>query len=109
VIDGGEVLLVTKKLVGDCSGWRMAGGVFLTVTCGGGSRLCHGDDVPAYRDRRGSMGGYKSFFEVLWSCSNNRRGIGATGCRGLMGEADRAGLVRYANSSANLRVFLLMG
>jgi hypothetical protein len=47
---------VMKKLAGDCSGWRMAGGIFLTVTCGGGSRLCHGNDVPAYRDRRGLMG-----------------------------------------------------
>jgi hypothetical protein len=46
-----------KKLAGDCSGWKMAGGVFLTVTCGGGSWHCHGNDVPAYRDRRGSMGG----------------------------------------------------
>jgi hypothetical protein len=53
----GEVHRVMKKLAGDCSGWRMAGGIFLTVTCGGGSRFCHGNDVPAYRDRRGSMGG----------------------------------------------------
>jgi hypothetical protein len=34
----------------------MTGGIFLTVICGDDSRLCHGDDVPAYRDRRGSMG-----------------------------------------------------
>jgi hypothetical protein len=27
------------------------------VTRGGGSRLCHGNDVPVYRDRTGSMGG----------------------------------------------------
>jgi hypothetical protein len=39
---------VTKKLAGKgCRGWRMAGGIFLTVTCGGGSQLCHGDDVLA--------------------------------------------------------------
>jgi hypothetical protein len=38
---------VMKKLVRDCSGWRMAEGVFLTVTRGDGSRHCHGDDVSA--------------------------------------------------------------
>jgi hypothetical protein len=96
---------VMKKLAGDCSGWRMAGGIFLTVTCGGGSRLCHDNDVPAYWDRRGSMGGgSKSFLEAWWSCLNDRRGVGAAECRGLMGEDDRAGLVRYANFSANFRV-----
>jgi hypothetical protein len=46
---------------------------------------------------------------VLWSRSGDRRGIGAAGRRGLMEEADRAGLVRYADSFANLRVLLLMG
>jgi hypothetical protein len=50
-------------------GERMAGGMFLTVTRGDDSRLCHGDDITAHRDRRGSMGGFTSFFEVLWSCS----------------------------------------
>jgi hypothetical protein len=43
------------------------------------------------------------------SCSNDRRGVGAAGRRGLMGEADRAGLVRYADSFVNLRVLLLTG
>jgi hypothetical protein len=51
----------------------------------------------------------RSFLEVLWSCSGDRRGIGAAGCRGLMEEAGRAGLVRYADSFANLRVFVLTG
>jgi hypothetical protein len=69
--------------------------------------FCHGDDVLAYRDRRGSMRGFTSFLEVLWSCSDDRRGVGAAGCRGLMGGDDGAGLVRYANSSANLKVLLL--
>jgi hypothetical protein len=46
-----------KRFAGKgCSGWKMVGEVFLTVTRGDGSWLCHGDDVPAYRDRRGSMG-----------------------------------------------------
>jgi hypothetical protein len=57
----GEVHRVMKKLVGDCSGWRMAGGVFLRVTGGDGGWFCHGDDVPAYKDRRGSMRGFTSF------------------------------------------------
>jgi hypothetical protein len=48
---------VTRKLAGGCSGWRMAGGIFPTVIRGDGCQLCHGDDVPVYRDRRGSMGG----------------------------------------------------
>jgi hypothetical protein len=39
------------------------------VIHGDDSRLCHGDDVPVFRDRRDSMGGSRSFFEVLWSCS----------------------------------------
>jgi hypothetical protein len=46
---------------------------------------------------------------VLWSRSGDRRGIGAAGRRGLMGEDDGAGLVRYADSSVNLRVLLLTG
>jgi hypothetical protein len=71
--------------------------------------FCHGDDVSAYRDRRGSIRGFTSFLEVLWSCSDDRRGIGAVGCHGLMGGDDGAGLVRYADSSANLRVLLLTG
>jgi hypothetical protein len=37
----------------------------------------------------------------------DRREIGVAGCRRLKEEADRAGLVRYADSFANLRVFLL--
>jgi hypothetical protein len=86
----------------------MAGGIFLTVIRGDGSRLCHGDDVSAYRDRRGSMGVQELPRGVLWSCLNNQRGIGAAGRRGLMGEADRAGLVRYADSFMNLRVLMLM-
>jgi hypothetical protein len=73
---------VTKKLARDCSGWRITGEVFLTVICGDDSRLCHGDDVPAYRDRRSSIRGLTSFLEVLWSCLDDRRGIGAAGCRG---------------------------
>jgi hypothetical protein len=69
---------VTKKLAGEgCSGRRMAGGIFLTVTCGDGGWL------------------------------SDQRGVGTAGCRGLMGEADRAGLVRDADSFANLRVLLL--
>jgi hypothetical protein len=48
VLDGDEVPWVMKKLAGKgCSGWRMAGGIFLTVTRGDDSRLCHGDDVSA--------------------------------------------------------------
>jgi hypothetical protein len=46
---------------------------------------------------------------VLWSCLNDRRGVGAAGHREPMGEDDGAGLVRYADSSANLRVLLLTG
>jgi hypothetical protein len=61
----------------------MAGRVFLMVTRGDGSRLCHGDDVSAkgFEEARWG-GGFRSFFEVWWSCSNNRRGIGVAGCRG---------------------------
>jgi hypothetical protein len=33
----------------------MAGGIFLTVTRGDNSRLCHGDDILAHRYRRSSM------------------------------------------------------
>jgi hypothetical protein len=87
----------------------MAEGIFLMVTRGDGGWLGHGNDVPAYRDRRGSLGGSRSFLEVLWSCSNDRRGIGAAGCCELMGEADRAELVRYADSFANFRVLLFTG
>jgi hypothetical protein len=47
----------------------MAGGIFPAVICGEGSRLFHGDDIPAYRDRRVSIRGSRSFLEVLWSCS----------------------------------------
>jgi hypothetical protein len=61
----------------------MTGEVFLTVICGDGSRLCHGDDVSASRDRRGSMRVQEFLRGVLWSCLNNRRGKGVAGCRGL--------------------------
>jgi hypothetical protein len=47
VLNGDEIPWVTKKLVGNCSGWKMAGGIFLTVTRGDNSRLCHGDGVLA--------------------------------------------------------------
>jgi hypothetical protein len=30
--------------------------------------------------------GSRAFLEVLWSCSDDRRGIGAAGCRGLWNE-----------------------
>jgi hypothetical protein len=79
------------------------------VIRGEGSRLCHGDDVSTYGDRRGSMGVQELPQGLLWSCLNNRRGVGVTGWHGFMGEADRAGLVRYADSSANLRVLLFTG
>jgi hypothetical protein len=46
---------------------------------------------------------------VLWSCFNNRRGVGVAGWRGFMEEADRAELVHYADSFVNLRVLLLTG
>jgi hypothetical protein len=69
---------MTKEFAGNgCSGWKITGEVFLTVTCGDGGRL------------------------------SDQRGIGTAGCRELMGEDDGAGLVRYANASVNLRVFLL--
>jgi hypothetical protein len=87
----------------------MAGGVFLTVTRGDGSLLCHSDDVLAYKDRRGSIREFRSFLEVLWTCSGDRQRIGAAGHRGFMGGDDGAGLVRYADSFANLRVLLLTG
>jgi hypothetical protein len=91
---------VTKKLARGCSGWRMAGGILPAVTHGGGGRLCHGGDVPAYRGgRRGSMRGSKSFLEVLWSCLSDRRGVGDDG----------AGLVRYADSNPNCTILLLTG
>jgi hypothetical protein len=35
----------------------MTGGVVPAVIRGDGSWLCHGGDVSAYRDQRGSMGG----------------------------------------------------
>jgi hypothetical protein len=44
---------------------------------------------------------------MLWSCLNNRRGIGVAGCRGPWNETIEPDLVRYADSSANLRVSLL--
>jgi hypothetical protein len=47
VLDGDEVPWVTKKLAGDCSGWRMTGEIFLMVTRGDDSRLYHGDDISA--------------------------------------------------------------
>jgi hypothetical protein len=65
---------------------------------------CFGEGI-----QRSSIRGSRSFLDVLWSCSADRQGIGAAGRRGLMGEADRAGLVRYADSFANHRVLLLTG
>jgi hypothetical protein len=53
--------------------------------------------------------GFRSFFEVLWSHSDDWRGVGAAGRHGFMGEVDRAGLVHYADSFAKLRVLLLTG
>jgi hypothetical protein len=58
-------------------------------------------------DEKSSMRGFTSFLEVLWSCSAIDEGKVLLDVVGLMGEADRAGLVRYAIFSANLRVFLL--
>jgi hypothetical protein len=69
--------------------------------------FCHGDDILAHRDRKGSIG-FRSFFEVLWSRSDDRREIGAAGCHGPLERDDRVGLVRYTDSSTNLRVLLLM-
>jgi hypothetical protein len=60
-------------------------------------------------DEKSSMRGFTSFLEVLWSCSDDRREIGVAGCHGPLGRDDTAGLVRYANSSANLKVLLLTG
>jgi hypothetical protein len=68
-----------RSLPGDCSGWKMAGAIFLTVTRGDGSRL------------------------------SDQQGVRTVGRRGLMGRDDGAGLVRYANSSVNLKVLLLTG
>jgi hypothetical protein len=47
VLDSDEVPVWKRRrsFSGDCSGWRIAGGVFLTVIHGDGSWLCHGDDV----------------------------------------------------------------
>jgi hypothetical protein len=41
--------------------------------------------------------------------SSDQRGVGTAGRRGPLGRDDRAELVRYANSFANLKVFLLTG
>jgi hypothetical protein len=60
------------------------------VACGGGSRLCYGDDVPAYRDRRGSMG-VQEFLRGIVVLLGRSQEVGAAGCRGFMGEVDRAG------------------
>jgi hypothetical protein len=38
---------------------------------------------------------------------SDQRGVGTAGRRGPLGRDDRAGLVRYANSSTNLKVLLL--
>jgi hypothetical protein len=40
---------------------------------------------------------------------SDQRGVRTVGCRGPLGRDDRAELVRYANSSANLKVLLLTG
>jgi hypothetical protein len=81
VFDDGKIPWVTKKLAGgiSCSGWKMAGEIFLTVIRGDGSQL------------------------------SDQRGVGTAGRRGIMEETDRAGLVRYTDSFATLRVFLLTG
>jgi hypothetical protein len=55
----------------------MAGGVVSAMTHGDGGRL------------------------------SNQRGVGTAGRHGPLGRDDRAGLVCYANSSANLKVLLL--
>jgi hypothetical protein len=47
VFDGGEVPWVTKKLAGDCSGWRMAREILPTVTRGDSGWLCRGDVISA--------------------------------------------------------------
>jgi hypothetical protein len=75
VLDGDEVLWVTKKLVRKgCRGWKMAEGVVSVV-------------IAVERSTRG-----KNCW-MSWT----------------MGRDDRAGFVRFADSSANLRVFLLTG
>jgi hypothetical protein len=53
--------------------------VFLTATCGDSGRF------------------------------SDQRGVGTAGRRGPLRRDDRAGLGRYANSSANLKVLLLTG
>jgi hypothetical protein len=40
---------------------------------------------------------------------SDQRGVRTIGRRGPLRQDDRAGLVRYANSSANLKVLLLTG
>jgi hypothetical protein len=70
-LDDDEIPWVTKKFAGNCSGWRMTGGILLTVTRGDDSRLCHADDVSA-KGSKDARWGSRSFFEVLWSCSNDR-------------------------------------
>jgi hypothetical protein len=77
------------------------------VTHGDGSRLCHGNDVPAYRDRRGSMGVQEFLRGVVVLLE---RSVRSRSCwtSWTYGRTDRAGLVRYADSFANLRVLLLM-
>jgi hypothetical protein len=61
-----------KKLVGDCSGWRMAGEVFLTVIGGDDSRLCHGDDVSAKGSKEARLEGPGDFLR----CRGLARTIG---------------------------------
>jgi hypothetical protein len=39
----------------------------------------------------------------------DQRGVGTARCCGPLGRDDRAGLVRYVNSSANFKALLLMG
>jgi hypothetical protein len=57
---------VTKKFAGKgCSGWKMAGGMFHTVTRGDDSRLCHGDDVST-KESEEARWGFRSFFEVCY-------------------------------------------
>jgi hypothetical protein len=51
----------------------------------------------------------RSFLKELWSCSDDQQGVGTAGRRGPLGRDDRAGIVRYTDSSVNLRVLLLTG
>jgi hypothetical protein len=68
---------VTKKFAGKGCRGWKMAGVLLTVARGDGGRL------------------------------SDQRGVGTVGRRGPLRRDDRAGLVCYTDSSANLRIFLL--